>query len=144
MAIVFDRDLRFGVGTQPGNLAGFSQPCQFAPQFVGERNRCRHQFRRFIARKAKHQTLIARALLVSAFSFGSSSIDTLLDVPRLLAHFADHPARVGVKNAIAVYVPDVANGGADLLLKIKLCIACNFASQHDEVALGESFASDAA
>ena len=31
---------------------------------------------------------------------------------------------------------------ADLLLKIKLCVACNFASQHDEVAFCEGFAGD--
>ena len=48
-----------------------------------------------------------------------------------------------MKNAIAVHVPDVAYGGADLLLKIKLCVARNFASEHNEVAFCEGFASDA-
>jgi hypothetical protein len=62
----------------------------------------------------------------------------------LFAHFANHPAGVGVKNAIAVYVPNVAYASADLLLKIKLCVACNFACEYDEVAFCEGFASDAA
>ena len=48
-----------------------------------------------------------------------------------------------MKNAIAVYVPNVANGVADLLVKIKFCVACDFACEHDEVAFCKSFASDA-
>jgi hypothetical protein len=49
-----------------------------------------------------------------------------------------------MKNAIAVHVPDVAYASADLLLKIKLCVACDFACEHNEVAFCKSFASDAA
>jgi hypothetical protein len=80
ITIVFDRDLRFGVGTQPGNLPRFSQPRQLAPQFVGEGNRRRHELRSFIAGKTKHQSLIACALFVRAFAIRGGAIDTLLNV----------------------------------------------------------------
>lgn len=104
------------------NFAGFAQSRELASEFVGERDRRRHQLRGFIAGKAEHQTLITSALLRSGFPIGCCFIDPLLNVARLLAHFADHPAGVGVKNAIAVYVPNVANGVADLLLKIKFAL----------------------
>ena len=36
VAIVFNRDLRLGIGTQPWNFARFAQARQLAPEFVRE------------------------------------------------------------------------------------------------------------
>ena len=110
---------------------------------MGKRNGRWHELQRFIAGKAKHQPLIAGALLGSSFSVRRNAIDTLFDVARLLAHLPNHPAGVCVKNAIAVDVSDVADRSADALFKIKLRVGRNFAGQDDEVAFCESFASDA-
>src|SRR5207237_8723475 len=101
------------------------------------------ELRRCISRNAKHPPRIAGALLGSSVSVRRDAIDTLFDVARLLAHLPDHPAGVGVKNAIAVDVSDVADRSADALFKIKLRVGRNFAGQDDEVAFCESFASDA-
>ena len=108
-----------------------------------ERNGRRHQLGRFITGKAEHQTLIAGALLCACFAFRRGLIDTLLDVARLLAHFADHPAGVGMKNAIPVDVSNTANRIPDSLFEIKFRVARDFACKHDQVALREGFASDA-
>jgi len=88
--------------------------------------------------------LIASALFRSGFPIGCYLVDALLYVARLLAHFADHPAGVGMKNAITVYVSDVADGGADSLFEIKLRVAGDLARENDQVAFREGFASDAA
>src|SRR4029077_4149797 len=86
---------------------------------------------------------IARALLGSVFSLRRCFIDPLFNVARLLRHFPDHAAGVGVENAIAIDVADVANGGAYPLLKIKLRIAGYLPGKHDEVSLGKGLAGDA-
>src|SRR4029077_10754724 len=125
ISVVFNRDLRLGVGPQPRDLTGLAQPGQLAAEFMGEGNWSRHELRGFVAGKAKHQSLVAGALLRCAFAFGCGLIDTLFNVTRLLAHFAHHPAGVGVKNAIAVYISNAANRLANSLFEIKLRVACN-------------------
>src|SRR5204862_4180400 len=54
------------------------------------------------------------------------------------------PAGIGVKNAVAVHISDVADGSAHVLFKVKLRVAGYFAGDDDEVAFGERFASHAA
>ena len=56
--------------------------------------------------------MISSPLLGGAFAFSRRLIDTLLDVARLLAHLPNHTTGVGVKNAIAVDVSDVADRSA--------------------------------
>src|ERR1041385_4302236 len=143
-ALVLDRDLRFGIGTEPGNFARFAQTRQLPPKFMRKRNRRGHQLRGFIAGKTEHQSLIAGALFRSALSISRSLIDSLFDIAGLLAHFTNHPAGVRVKNAIAVHISDVADSAAHLLLKVKLCIAGYLSGNDDEITFGERFASHAA
>src|SRR5437660_3028737 len=111
---------------------------------MGKRNGRWHELQRFIAGKAKHQPLIAGALLGSSFSVRRNAIDTLFDIARLLAHLPNHPAGVCVKTAIAVHVSDVTDRSAHALFKIKLRVGRNFTGQDDEVAFCESFTSHAA
>ena len=87
--------------------------------------------------------MIASALLCGVLSFSCACIDSLFDIAGLLAHFTNNPAGVGVKNAIVIDVSDVADGGAHVLLKVKLRIAGYLAADDDEVAFGERFASHA-
>ena len=110
---------------------------------MGEGNWSGHELRGFVAGKTEHQSLIAGALLGRAFALGRGVIDTLLNVAGLLAHFANHPAGIGVKNAIAVHISNAANRLANALFEIKLRVARNLAGEHDEVAFGEGLASDA-
>ena len=83
-------------------------------------------------------------MLVRLLSFSRNAIDALFNIARLLAHLTNHAARVCVKNAIAVYVADVANGGAHALLEIKLRIACYLPRDNDEVSFRKSLAGYAA
>src|SRR6266480_2003751 len=107
-------------------------------------NRRRHQLRRFIAGKTEHQSLVAGALFRSTLSFSGSLVDPLFDIARLLAHFTNNPAGIGVKNTIAVDISDIADGSAHVLFKVKLRIAGYLPGDDDEVAFGERFASHAA
>src|SRR5205807_6865838 len=141
--VVFNRDLRLRVGPQPRNLTGLAQPGQLAAEFMGEGNWSGHELQGFVAGKTEHQSLIAGALLGRAFALGRGVIDTLFNVAGLLAHFANHPAGIGVKNAIAVHISNAANRLANALFEIKLRVARNLAGEHDEVAFGEGLASDA-
>ena len=109
-----------------------------------ERNRCRHELGGFVAGKTKHQALIPGPLLGSAFAFGRRLIHTLLDIARLLGHFANHPAGIGVKNAIAVYISNAANCVPNPLFEIKLRITRNLPGENNEIAFGERLASDSA
>jgi hypothetical protein len=109
---------------------------------VRERNRRRHELRRLVAGKTEHEALIARALFGGCFSLGSGTVDALFDVARLLAHFANHAAGIGVKNAIAIHVTDAADGIADTLFKIELGVTRDFAGEDNEIAFGERLASD--
>ena len=59
--VIFDRHLRFAVGTQIGKRAVFTHLGQTLGKFMGKRDRKRHEFRRFIAGKAEDQALIAGA-----------------------------------------------------------------------------------
>ena len=110
---------------------------------MGKRNGRWHQLRRFVAGKAEHQPLIACALFCRAFPLRGDAIDSLLNIAGLFAHFADHPAGVGVKNAVAVDISDVANARAHALLEIKLRIAGYLPGDHHEIALGKGLASHA-
>ena len=92
---------------------------------MGEGNWRGHQLGGFVAGKTEHQSLIARALLGCAFSLGRGVIDTLFNVAGLLAHFANHPEGIGVKNAIAVHIPYAANRLANAFFEIKLRVARN-------------------
>jgi hypothetical protein len=67
----------------------------------------------------------------------------LFNVARLLAHLPNHSAGVGVKSTIAVYITNVADSGANPLLKVNVRVAGNFAGQHDEVSLGKRLARNA-
>ena len=88
--------------------------------------------------------MIASALFRSTLSVSWSLIDSLFDIAGLLAHFTNHPAGIGVKNAIAIDISDVADAGAHALLKVKLRVAGYLAGDDDEIAFGECFASHAA
>src|SRR5207249_5991584 len=126
------------------HFAVFAQACELTAEFVGERNWRRHEFRRLVAGKTEHQSLVAGALFGSCFSLGGGAVDALFDVAGLLAHFANHAAGVGLKNAIAIHITDAADGTAHALIKIELGVARDFAGQYNQVAFSERLASDAA
>ena len=109
-----------------------------------KRNRRWHQLRRFVAGKTKHEPLITRALFGGAFAFRRCLIDTLFNIARLLRDFAYDPTGIGVKNAIIVHITNAADCVANLVGEIEARVTRDLAGQHDEIALGQCFARDAA
>ena len=87
IVIIFHGDLRFTIRQEIRQRTIFPDFCQTACQLVGQRNRQRHQLRRFIARVAKHHALIACAIEVIGILFAifklQGMIHTQSDIRRL-------------------------------------------------------------
>src|ERR1700740_1353825 len=111
---------------------------------MAELNRRRHQFRCLTNGKAEHEALVSRALFVGLFALGGFGIDSLSDVARLAAKSLHHETSVSLEKRLFVDIADPANRGANLLDIVKLRVGGNLASDHDEVTLGQRFASDPA
>ena len=74
-----------------------------------EHDRCRHQFFRVIARKSKHETLIARALLGAFLALRLLRIHALRDVVRLVGDDGINKNLLRVKYVVIVDVTNVAH-----------------------------------
>ena len=61
---VFDRHLRFSVGTKIGKRSVLAYRRETAGKLVGKRNGKRHKLGRFVAGITEHHTLVARADVV--------------------------------------------------------------------------------
>ena len=71
-------------------------------------------------------------------------IDTLFNIARLLTDFTNDAAGVRMKHAIAVHITNIANGFADALDVIKLCVARDLTGKHNQITFCERLARDAA
>src|ERR1700724_3971598 len=113
---IFDRHLAFGVRAELGGgaSAGLAFAGEVLENFVGIRNRRRHEFGRFPASVAEHDPLVARPLVLVAggvdalrdvgglgmeqdFDFGASPMETVL----LVADVLDRAARRGLDRILA-------------------------------------------
>ena len=104
---------------------------------------CRHQFRCLIAGVAEHQTLVAGALLAGLFSLGFASVHPLRDIRTLGGDRVEDQHALGMKDVIVIRIADLANGLASDGIEIELRFGRDFAADHDEIAFGVGFASDA-
>ena len=59
VVFVLDRHLRLGVGTQPRDFPGLASVGHSLRQLVREKDGQRHQLRRLVRGKTKHDSLIA-------------------------------------------------------------------------------------
>jgi hypothetical protein len=82
------RDLRFAVGADPRKNVFLPHFGQTAGQAVGQHDRHRHQFRRFVRGVAEHQPLVARA----------AGIDSHRDVAGLLVNGGEDRTGVVVES----------------------------------------------
>ena len=118
--LVLDGDLGLGVGPQPGDLARLAHAVQLPPQPVGEHDRRRHQFRRFIAGVAEHQSLVSRALLRRLLALGRAGIHALGDVRALAGEQIGDEHLVGVKDIVVIDVADAGDGVAHRFVDVDL------------------------
>ena len=103
VTFVLDRDLALRVGTQPLEHALLAQLGLLFDEAVRVVDRERHQVRRFIAREAEHQALVASALLLVQ---ALACAHTLADVGRLTIDGDHHGARVAVDAEGVIRVAD--------------------------------------
>ena len=137
-------DLRFRVRAEPWGFAALADLGQLASETVGEHDGRGHQFRRFIARVAEHEALVAGALLRGLFAFGFFRVDALRDVLALLGDRFGDDDFVRVENVVIVDVADVPDGRANDLLEIEFGVGRDFTGEHNHVALDQRFAGHAA
>jgi len=104
---IFDGDLRLRIGAQPGQSAIVAQLRLAFDHAVRQIDRERHQGRCFIAGVAKHQSLIARALIQKIIR---CSIHTLCDIRALLVVSDQHRATSVVDAVVGVVVADTLDG----------------------------------
>ena len=134
----------FGVGAQPADDAGLAELGQFTAETVGIHDRRRHHLGRLIAGVAKHQSLVAGALLGGLLAFGGARIHPLRDVGRLAGKIIVDENLVGVKHVVVVDIADVADGGAHHLLVIQLRLGGDLAGDDHHVGLHHRLAGDPA
>ena len=117
VSLVLNRHLTFCVGTKPANRLVFPQPGSAAQQFVRVHNRRGHQFGSFVAGKAEHHALIARAL--QAFEFRKPApLNALVDVGTLRVNHIQHCHGIAVQPVIGIRVADIPRHIAGNFLKI--------------------------
>ena len=144
VVLVADRNLGFGIRTQPADDAGLADLGQFPAEPVGIHDRRRHHLRRFIAGVAKHQSLVAGALLGGFLALRRARIHALRDVGRLPGEVIVDENPVGVKHVVVVDVADVANGGAHHLLVVQLRLGGDLAGDDHHVGFDHRLAGHAA
>ncbi len=104
---VAEGHLGFGVRAQPGQTAIFAQLALALHQTVCVPDRSRHQIRGFVARVAKHQPLVASALVQQLFW---AAIHTLGDIGRLLVIGHQNGAGLVINAVIAIVIANALDG----------------------------------
>ncbi|KAG0773045.1 hypothetical protein G6F22_015217 [Rhizopus arrhizus] len=131
--------LRLGVRTQPRQAAILAQFALALHQAVRVPDRGRHQVRRFIARVAEHQALVARALVQIVFR---AAVHALGDVGRLLVVSNQHGAALVVDPVLGVVVPDAADGIPRDLDVGDVGGGGDFTGQDDQARVAQRFGCD--
>ena len=107
--LIDDRHLAFAVRAKPGQHALLAHLRQPARQPVRQRDGQRHQLRRFVAGKAEHHALVARAGAGFAGVAGfQRAVHAHGDVRALGMHGGEHRAAVRAETQICVHIADVA------------------------------------
>jgi hypothetical protein len=134
---VFDGNLGFGIGPEPGGFTRFANSAEFSAEAMGEHDRRGHEFRGFSAGVPKHKSLVARTLLSSFLSRDTAGIDSLSDIRALAGEGVHNVDAIGVKDIIVVGIPNFANGGANEFVVVKFGSGCDFARHDNEIGFNE-------
>src|SRR5262249_35504327 len=137
--VVLDRDLAFGVGAKPGELAAAADLALTANELVADHDRQGHQFGGFVAGVAEHHPLIAGALIL-VFSL----IDAHGDVGGLAVNRLNEFRLVGVEEHFLPVVTDFGHGAARDGLIIDNAPRGYLAGEDDQVGRGQALAGNAA
>ena len=122
--VVFHRHLALPVGTQVGQQAALAHLGQTLGQLVGQADRQRHQFRRFVAGIAEHHSLVAgaRHLIVGAQR----------DIRALPVDVDDNTAGIAVETVLGTVVADVPDHAAGRFRDIHIAAGGDLAHDVDQ------------
>ena len=132
--VVLERHLAFCVRAQPRQGAVFAYFSLTLHQTVSVGDRRRHQHIGFVSRIAKHQALVARALLQRI-----GAVNALVDVRRLFTDSAQHRAGVGVKAHIGMHVANFTDRIAGDLFDINPGAGSDFATHQNHAGFDVGF-----
>ena len=135
--LVFDRDLRLRIGTEPREEPRAACRGQCRIELVSERNGKRHIFRGLIGSIAKHDALVTRTMVLER-----AMVKTLGNVGRLLLNGNEDVASLVVKALGRVVVANVLDGITDNLLIVELGLGRDLAKDHDHARLRCRLAGD--
>ena len=138
LLVVFDRNLRFGIGTQIRHFVLFSAyHCQLAQQQVREVERERHVVVGFVTGVTEHHSLISGTLIHGLGTFYSP-----VDVGRLLVYGREYSAGVAVEFIFAACVPDAVDDAAGDFVQVDVSTRFYFTGEDDLPGGYQCFASD--
>ena len=117
-------NLTLAVRPEPRKAAVLSRLCQRLCQIVCVRNRGRHQLLGFVAGKAEHHTLIARALLIRVVI---GRIHAHRDILRLLVDCCQNRAASAIEAELRVIVADLRDRVSRNARNVHIAVRRNFA-----------------
>ena len=137
---VFDRHLRFSVGTQISQRAVLTDLGELSRQRMRKVDRQRHQNGCFVTGIAEHHALIARTgiqrVAVDAVFAFERTVDAERDVVRLPVKRDDHAAGAAVEAELCAVITDVAHRFAHDALDVHITLGRDLA--HDEHKTGRA------
>ena len=117
VALVDHRDLALRIRPQPLHAAALADLGELASQAMRKHDRRRHQLGRLVAGVAKHQALIAGALLGVILPIGSASSTPCAMSGRLRGDDVLHEDAIRVEDVVVIHVADLADGIAHDLFR---------------------------
>lgn len=136
--LVFDRDLRLGIRSDPFFFARFSELGHLDVQLVGEHESERHLLLSFVGGVSEHESLITSADVF----VGAVLVDALRDVGRLLLETVLDSACEVVQTFFVRVVSDSLDSITDDFLVVDVGVRVDLAADHDVTCFGESLARD--
>jgi hypothetical protein len=134
-----DCDLALAVGTEVRQTVTFANLGKLLRKLMSQADRKRHELRSLIAGKAKHETLIARALL---FVFVRRGIDSESDVRTLLTDTHDDCTCLVIESIHTIVIPNLSDGTAGDAGDVDVPTRAHFAGNDDETGCGKALAGD--
>ena len=135
VVIILDSYLTFRVRTQIGHHFLFTTDRgEFHKQDMTESNGKRHEIFRFVCCITKHHTLVSRALI-----FGTFTLNTLIDIVRLLVDSRQYSARITIEFILGLGIPDTINYFTSNRLHVNIGFTFYFSTKHYLTCGNKSF-----
>lgn len=138
LLLVFDGDLRLGVGSEPRENSLVSAFTKTSAQVGGEDVGKRHHFGCLIGGISEHVSLISS----TNFFDGASFMNSLSNIGALLFDGDQNVASLVIESLGRIIESDSLNGITDDLLVINLGLGGNFTENEDHSSLGCGFTSN--